>query len=179
MTKRTIVGILLVATLALAGCGSSGGSDAGDPIAKDTGTNGEKSEQTDKTDEAESCDGYTAGENDVIRTFCGGSATVDFEIGGNKGSIGGGECANSGGFFSVNAGVVVGPDFSGTAPDYAGFNLPEKDGDFSGPTVVATITTGGETTIIQNVTGTHDADGGSFEGTALEGGDKVSVTFTC
>ncbi|WP_421119102.1 hypothetical protein ACE2AJ_17320 [Aquihabitans daechungensis] len=66
MTKRLLVALIaLVAVLTtLAACGS-GGSD------EDTGVDGEKSAAEEKTDEAESCDGYTVGEDDVIRTFCG------------------------------------------------------------------------------------------------------------
>lgn len=182
MSKRILTAIVVTTlALVLAGCGSSsGGSDSSkkDNGSLDKGNKGVDGSNSDTAD-ASSCGDYTSGQNGVVRTFCDGNADVSFTIGGNDGKITGGECSNSGGYFAVNAGVVVDATFSGTKPDYAGFLLPEKSGSFTNDGVTATITTGGETTIIQKVSGTHDADGGSFTGTAMTSDAKVSVAFTC
>ena len=176
MSKRLLVALLaLVSVLfALTACGS-GGSDSGGQ-----GVDGEKPADVEKTDEAESCDGYTAGEDDVIRTFCGGSAKVDLTVGGDEYTLTGGECATQGGYFAVNIGVVTGPDFSGTRPDYFGSNMPEADGDFGdGDQAFATVAVDGTEYSVPNTTGSHDADGATFEGTTTDGGIEVTGTVTC
>lgn len=177
MSKRLLIALLavLAATFALTACGSD--KDASKP---EEGVNGEESTKQEETDQAESCDGYTAGEDDVIRTFCGGSAKVDLTVGGDDYSLSGGECATTGGYFSVNIGVVTGPDFSGTKPDYFGSNMPEADGDYGeADQAFATFAVDGQEYSVPTTTGTHDADSATFSGTTTDGDIEVTGTITC
>jgi len=174
MTKRLLVVLVALAAVlfALAGC-SSGGSD-------DDGVDGEKSAAEEKTDEAESCDGYTAGEDDVIRTFCGGSAKVELTVGGDDYTLSGGECATQGGYFSVNIGVVTGADYTGSKPDYFGSNMPEANGDYGdGDQAFATFAVDGTSYSVPNTTGTHDDQRATFSGKTTDGAIEVTGTVTC
>jgi hypothetical protein len=182
MPKRLLVALLavLAATFALTACGSSAGDNADTPAAKDTGTDGEKSKSQEETDEAESCDGYTAGENDVIRTFCDGSAKVELTVGGDDYTLSGGDCETSGGYFAVNIGVVTGADFTGAKPDYFGSNMPEANGDFGdSDQAFATFAVDGQEYSVPKTTGTHDADRATFSGTTTDGDIEVTGTITC
>lgn len=182
MSKRLLIALLavLAATFALTACGSSAGDNADTPAAKDTGTDGEKSKSQEETDKADSCDGYTPGEDDVIQTFCDGSAKVELTVGGDDYTLTGGECATQGGYFAVNIGVVTGPDFSGAKPDYFGSNMPEADGDFGdGDQAFATFAVDGTEYSVPNTTGSHDADGATFSGKTTDGGIEVTGTVTC
>lgn len=181
MSKRLLIALLavLAATFALTAC-SSGGDDADTPIDKETGTDGEKSKTEEEADEAKSCDGYTAGEDDVIRTFCDGTAKVELTVGGNDVTMTGGECAVQGGYFAVNIGVVTGPDFTGSKPYYFGSNMPEADGEFGeGDQAFATFAVDGTEYSVPEITGKHDALGATFSGTTTDGDIEVSGTVTC
>jgi hypothetical protein len=193
MSKRLLIALLAViaAAFALSACGSSSAdsdkakvedeadqaeaqADQGD------GTDGEKPKDEAEANEAASCDGYTAGEDDVIRTFCDGSAKVELTVGGNDYTLTGGECATQGGYFAVNIGVVTGPDFTGSKPDYFGSNMPEADGDFGdGDQAFATFAVDGQEYSVPNTTGSHDADGATFSGKTMDGGIEVTGTVTC
>lgn len=178
MPKRLLTALLavLAATFALTACSASSDSSTGN----NTGVDGQKTEAEEKTDEAESCDGFTAGEDDVIRTFCDGSAKVELTVGGDDYTLSGGECATQGGYFAVNIGVVTGPDFSGTRPDYFGSNMPEADGDFGdGDQAFATFAVDGTEYSVPNTTGSHDADSATFSGTTTDGSIEVTGTVTC
>jgi hypothetical protein len=178
MPKRLLTALLavLAATFALTACSASSDSSTGN----NTGVDGQKTESEEKTDEAESCDGFTAGEDDVIRTFCDGSAKVELTVGGDDYTLSGGECATQGGYFAVNIGVVTGPDFSGTRPDYFGSNMPEADGDFGdGDQAFATFAVDGTEYSVPNTTGSHDADSATFSGKTTDGSIEVTGTVTC
>ena len=176
MPKRTLVALIALLALlgSVSGCGSDGGSDG------DTGVDGEKSAAEEQEDRAERCDGFTAGEDDVIRTFCGGTAEVELTIGGDDHSLSGGECSTQGGYFSVNIGVVTGPDFTGTRPDYFGSNMPEAEGDYGdGDQAFATFAIDGTEYSVPDTTGSHDGETATFSGTTTDGGIEVSGTVTC
>lgn len=175
MTTRAAA-LLASLLLVLAGCASSSnpsgsGSDGGGAEASADTTAGDAASDP-------GC-GDLEGEAGVLRTFCSGGGVASFTIGDTEGEIDGGECETGGGYFSFNAGVVTSGDFEGAAPDYAGFSLPEADGEFSGDGVAASITFDGEAVAITEVTGSHDAEGGTLEGTSITDGTPVSVTFTC
>jgi hypothetical protein len=125
------------------------------------------------------CAGLTAGKDGVIRLWCDGTAKVTFDVGGTKGEIDGGTCSTEGGYFGVNAGVNIGPDFTGKKPDYAGFLMPTADGAFSGQSIVASVNTGGAGYAIMQVTGTHGAKSGSLKGTTYGANKPVTASFTC
>ncbi len=183
MTKRLLVAsVALVAVLSpLAAC-SSGGSDSADDtlVESDKGVDGGESTSEEKTDETESCDGYTSGEDDVIRTFCDGAAKVELTVGGADYTLTGGECATQGGYFSVNIGVVTGADFTGSKPDYFGSNMPEANGDYgAGDQAFATFAVDGTSSSVPNTTGTHDDTTATFAGKTTDGGIEVTGTVTC
>ena len=178
MTKPMIAGTMIVAVLALAACGNgSSGSDGAKASAGGSTASSTTTSRPASTSEGE-C-GSDEGKTGFVRAFCDGPATVSFDIGGTKGKIEGGECAESGGYFTVNAGTVTGPGWVGAPPDYAGFLLPTASGPFTSDNVTASITTGGSTLILTDATGTHDADGATFTAVTMEDGAKATVTVTC
>lgn len=182
MKRIATLALVLALAAALVGCGSDG-DDSSSPTDKtsstatESGGSGGGGGDGDGGGASGAC-GSLDGEDGVIRSFCDGSATVTFDIGGTKGEIGGGTCELSGGYFTLNAGTVVDGTFKGTKPDYAGILLPPEDGPFTSEAVTLTITHEGTATIVSQVTGTHDAKSGSFEGTTIEG-EKVTGSFTC
>lgn len=171
--------LLLAACGGGEGDGSDGAPRSGDGAAATTTADGAGGDGGDGGSADPDCRDLD-GEPGVIRTFCTGTGVATFAIGDLEGEIGGGECQTGGGYLAFNAGVVTTPDFLTFArPDYAGFSLPEAEGDFSGDGIAATITYEGEAVTILDVTGTHDGDGGTLEGTSASDGTPVSVTFTC
>jgi hypothetical protein len=183
MTKRLLIALVaIVAVLTTLSACSSGGSDSAEDtlVESDKGVDGEQSKSQEEQDEATSCDGYTAGEDDVIRTFCDGSAKVELSVGGDDYTISGGECATTGGYFSVNIGVVTGADFTGSRPDYFGSNMPEADGDYGeGDQAFATFAVDGTSYSVPKTTGTHDGDSATFSGKTTDGAIEVTGTITC
>lgn len=178
MPKRLLIALVavLAALFALSACSASSDSSTGSK----TGVDGEKTKSEEQADEAESCDGYTAGENDVIRTFCDGSAKVELTVGGDDYTLTGGDCETQGGYFAVNIGVVTGPDFSGSKPDYFGSNMPEANGDYGeGDQAFATFAVDGQEYSVSKTTGTHDDSSATFSGTTTDGGIEVTGTITC
>ncbi|QXC62940.1 hypothetical protein KSP35_09230 [Aquihabitans sp. G128] len=154
--------------------GSAGGGGATTTSASKGGSSGGSGSG------ASGCGEYSPGKDGVLQTFCGGSASVTFESAGTSQTIEGGTCEVSGGFFTLNAGVITGPDFSGAKPDYAGILLPEDDGAFAAEAgdAVASYAIGGTSESLTELSGTHDASGGSFSGKAI-GGGEVKATFSC
>lgn len=172
MVKRSVL-VVAALVLALSACSKSdGGSDA-----SGSGAGGSKTTTT--AAKAGTGCSKDSGKPGFVRAFCDGSATVTFDIGGNKGSIGGGDCEESGGYFTVNAGTVVGPEWKGAQPDYAGFLLPVKAGDFEGGGVTASITYKGVAVLLKDAKGTHDSKSASFTATDMQGGGPVTVSVTC
>ena len=175
MAKRVVV--VLIALLLgwmLVGCSgsSSEGADGETPNgAEDAGDDA-------GAGSAEGC-GDAAGAEGVVRGFCDGPAVIEFEIDGVAGTIEGGECDESGGYFVVNAGTVVDSSFTGDLPDYAGILLPPEEGEFSGTDASLTINHAGEAVVLTQVTGSHDATSGTFEGTDISTDAAVSGSFTC
>lgn len=178
MTTRLAPAIAALVLLLAACSGSSGGSEGASPDDGGTTTTQPSGGGDAGPGDAAGCSDLE-GEPGVIRTFCDGSGTATFTIGDTEGEIGGGECETGGGYFSFNAGAVTSGEYQGTPPDYAGFSLPEADGEFSGDGVAASISFDGEAVAITKVTGTHDADGGTLEGVSITDQTPVSVTFTC
>jgi hypothetical protein len=183
MAKHLLIALAaLVAVLfTLAACGGEG-SDRSDGTAANSnkGVDGEESKADEQKDEAGSCDGYTAGKDEVIRTFCGGSAKVDLTVGGDDYTLSGGECATQGGYFSVNIGVVTGGDFTGAKPDYFGSNMPEANGKYGdGDQAFATFAVDGTSYSVPHTTGSHDGDGATFAGKTTDGAIEVTGTITC
>lgn len=183
MAKRLLVALLALAAvlLALSACGSSESGTAEDTVVdSDKGVDGAESKADEESDQANSCDGYTAGEDGVIRTFCDGTASVKLTVGGDRYELSGGECVTQGGYFSVNIGVVTGSDFTGTKPDYFGSNMPEAAGDYgSGDQAFATFAVDGTSYSVPNTIGSHDGDTATFSGTTTDGGIEVTGTVSC
>ena len=164
---RTAGAIALLAALA-AGCGSGSGS-GGDASGPTTTT----------AAEAGACSSYTPGKGGVVQVFCDGSGTVTVSAGGKDFTVDGATCEVSGGFFTINGGVLVGNDFDGTKPDYVGLNLPQQGGAFSN--VALGITVGGTGYALTKNSGTFDAAAktGTFTGTNLADDAEVTGSFTC
>jgi hypothetical protein len=122
------------------------------------------------------CNGYTKGRRGVINVFCGGSAKATGRVGGNTFVLDGGSCVQGATFLSVNVGVLVGPDFAGTPPDYFGLVLKPAGGPFNNAS--ATIDMTGEPHAA-TLSGTlnDDLKGGKFNGS--DGSDQVIGTFSC
>jgi hypothetical protein len=131
-----------------------------------------------KAKTSSSCAAYKAGKNGVIRTFCTGPATATVTAGGTTTVMKGGTCANSGGFYAINVGVVTGPGFKGAKPNYFGLDAPTNATTFSNATLAYAVSgTGGyATTNSGTVAANHKS--GTFSGTDLEG-KTVSGSFTC
>jgi hypothetical protein len=123
------------------------------------------------------CGTYKDNKGGVLRTVCDGSAKVQVTAGGTKYTVNGGTCDLLGGYFNLNAGVVSGPDFKGSKPDYVGLLLPTARGTFARAT--ATVTVGGKGYALVENTGTHDTKSGEIHGTSYGDKVKVDVTFTC
>ena len=188
MIKRTMTLAVAVALVwVLAGCGSSGGSDSSSGGGSSTtaapaagGSSGTSSPSKSSGGSGGSGCNAKDGKDGIVRTFCDGPATVSFTVGNKSGQVTGGTCALGGGYFSVNAGTVIDATFKGTKPDYAGFLLPPDSGDFTSTAVTASITSNGETTVVRNVTGTHDTKSASFTGSDMvDPSKKVTVKVTC
>jgi hypothetical protein len=129
-----------------------------------------------------SCSSYTGGKGGVIRTFCDGSAkavvTVAGASSGSGGTLSGGDCAQSGGYFAVNIGVVTGQDYSGKKPDYVGTDLPDKVGPFTKAFFTADFD--GAAHLVTGAAGTVNP---GFSGFTASGkdlqGNTVSIQVTC
>ena len=174
MNKR--VAVLLVALVfVVAACGSSGGDDSSTKT-----TTGDKT--SDAGGSGGGCKGFSAGKDGVLQTFCDGTAEVTITIDGKSHNISGGSCVTAAGQFTLNAGVTAGQDFKGDLPDYAGLILPDKDGAFSGPTVLIAYQLEGKRGSVSSVTGTHTDKKGDFKGTLLTAtgaGGAITGTFSC
>ncbi len=122
------------------------------------------------------CNGYTKGKAGVINVFCGGSAKASGTVGGTSFTLDGGSCVESLTFMSINVGVLVGPDFAGTPPDYFGLVLKPSAGPFSDAS--ATLDAVGSPHAV-TLSGTLDNDlkGGKFNG--ADGSIQVSGSFRC
>ena len=177
MDKRKILGTIVV-MMALAGCGSSG-SDGSDDAGRDSSSATTAVDASDPGTGGGGCDGFTDGEDGVIRTFCDGTAKATVTIDGTDHEFSGGECIEAGDTLSVNIGVVTGSGATGDLPDYFGANVPVAEGDFGGEGTVLTFVYDGTAGSLQDVTGTHEGDSGTFSGTPIAGGEKVTGTFSC
>ncbi len=193
MTKRLLVllGVLALLVGLAAGCSSDDDSSSGDDTtttAADQADDGGSSDTADTTDTADDGSGDDSGsssgscsdledEPGFVRAFCDGSATVSYDIDGTTGELTGGDCEASGGYFVVNVGTVVGIDWEGPQPDYAGFNLPPEDGDFTD--VSAALNVDGNSYILTGATGSHTADSGTVTGTDMTSGATITMDFTC
>jgi hypothetical protein len=122
------------------------------------------------------CDGYTKGQHGVINVYCGGGATAKGTIGSDEFDLDKGSCLQGATFLSVNVGILVGPDFAGSPPDYFGLVLKPTPGPFTNAS--ATIDADGTPHAV-TVSGslTEDLRSGKFTGT--DGSLPVSGTFSC
>lgn len=167
---------VLVAALA-SGCSGSDGASKLLPRASTTSTAPIPGGKRDT--KVPACAKEEASRTGFVRAFCGGSATVTYQIGDTKGTIEGGTCERADAAFSVNAGLVVDPTWKGARPDYVGIVLPEADGPFSGPKLTAAIIHDGSITSVTGISGTHDGKTVTLTGTAPEAGGAVKITVTC
>jgi len=124
------------------------------------------------------CASYKPGKKGVVRDFCNGKAVVKVVVGTTTTTIKGGTCASSGGYFTVNAGVVVDTTFKGSKPNYFGLDAPPHATTFSN--AVLTYTVSGTGSYATNNTGTVASNhkSGTFSGTD-QSGHAVSGSFTC
>jgi hypothetical protein len=125
-----------------------------------------------------SCSAYKAGNNGVIRTFCSGPATATVTTAGTTTVIKGGSCGKSGNYFTVNVGVVVGPNYKGTKPNYFGLDVPPTATSFTNAILSYDVHGAGgyATSNSGNVASNHK--NGTFSGTDLQG-NSVSGSFSC
>jgi hypothetical protein len=126
---------------------------------------------------AGACSAYPKGSPGVINTFCDGPAVVKLTVGDKDYTLRGGACSAQGALFSLNLGVVAGPDLAGPKPDYVGLTAPSPAGPFTNAVLVVVID--GKTYSVLSNTGEVGPSGGHFEGAAQSGEVKVSGTFTC
>jgi hypothetical protein len=119
-----------------------------------------------------------AGGKGVIRTFCDGKAVITLTTGTATSTIKGGTCGVSGGYFTVNSGVVIDSSFKGSKPSYFGLDAPPKATTFTNA-VLSYVVNGVGGAVTQN-SGTVAANhkSGTFTGTELTG-TPVSGSFTC
>jgi hypothetical protein len=160
MAMRRVLLLTSLVVLALAGCSSSKKSSTS-PSGGGT------------------CGPYKTGSGGVVRTFCDGTADVKVTAGGRQYEIKGGTCADAGGYFTLNAGVVIGLDFSGAKPDYVGADFPATSSSFTDVSVP--INAGGQSYVVK-ASGTVAADkkSGQLSGPTVVGpAGTVSVSFTC
>ena len=127
---------------------------------------------------ASSCTSYKAGSKGVIRTFCGGKAVIKLTTGTTTSTIKGGTCGVSGGYFTVNSGVVIDSSFKGAKPNYFGLDAPPKATTFTN--AILTYAVNGVGGAVTKNSGTVAANhkSGTFTGTELTG-TPVSGSFTC
>jgi hypothetical protein len=124
-----------------------------------------------------SCTSYKAGNNGVIRTFCGGKAVITLTTGTTT-TIKGGTCGVSGGYFTVNSGVVIDSSFKGKKPNYFGLDAPPKATTFTNAILTYTVNGVGGAVTKNSGTVTANHKSGTFTGTDLTG-TPVSGSFTC
>jgi len=124
-----------------------------------------------------SCGSYAAGTPGVIRTFCTGAAVAKVNVGGTDYTVKGGTCETQGPMFSLNIGVVAGPDLGGPKPDYVGLTTNGNTGHFDN--AILTVTLGGKGYALTSSTADITPAGGTFQGTAFGDGTKVTGSFTC
>jgi hypothetical protein len=123
------------------------------------------------------CGKYPPGAPGVVRTFCDGPAVVKLTVAGQPRTLTGGTCSTTGGVFSLNLGVVAGPELAGPRPDYFGLTAPSASGAFTNAVLALNID--GKGYALTENTGQVGAAGGSFTGKAMGGGPDVAGTFTC
>ena len=160
----------LAAALLLAACG---------PHEARSGANSAESHAPGTTlaTTAGGCSSYTAGTPGVIRTFCGGPATVKLFVAGKEHDLTGGTCATEGPMFSVNLGVVATSDLGGPKPDYFGLTVPAGGGHFTN--AVLSVTVDGKGYAVTSNSGDATAAGGTFAGAAMGDSAPITGTFTC
>jgi hypothetical protein len=124
------------------------------------------------------CSGYAPGVQGVVQTYCHGKAAIALDIDGAPSRMTGGSCTVTRGYYMLNAGVVVGPAFSGRKPDFVGMALPADDGNFTNGTI--SLVSGGHATPVARNTGWVAPDGksGRFSGTAANG-TAVKGSWSC
>jgi hypothetical protein len=123
------------------------------------------------------CAGYRAGENGVIRTFCDGTAKVTVTVDGKSYSLSGGECSLQMGMAALNVGVVTGSPAPTPLPDYVGLTAASGYGAFKDAALPLHL--GGQDIVVRPNSGTFTDKGGTFEGTVMGSGHKVTGSFTC
>ncbi|MCU1370288.1 MAG: hypothetical protein JWO77_1482 [Ilumatobacteraceae bacterium] len=173
-TSPVLLIVLVAALVTLAGCAAGTASDSNlrrsDPS--------EGSPATIDIPSPPKC-GDLDGKTGVIESFCTGPGTATFDIGGQAGSITGGECREQGGYWLFNAGTMRSSEYKGMLPDYVEVALAADNGKVASNTVTASITTGGRDYSIRNAVGTHDADTTLLTGSTQEGGEPVTVHLRC
>ena len=122
------------------------------------------------------CAAYPPGAAGVVRTYCSGRATVTLTLAGVPHPLGGGLCAGGPGGFSLNLGVVSGPDLAGPKPDYVGLSVPTASGPFTGAPL--TLVIDGKSYRGVRVDGQLGPGGGSFQGLTAKH-KPVSGQFIC
>ena len=167
--QRAVPALVMVAALAVGICAVPSGA-ASAALAHSSHGHSKKT--------ATSCSSYKAGRNGVVRTFCTGKATATITAGGATTLIKGGSCGKSGNYFTVNVGVVVGPGFKGTKPNYFGLDVPPTATAFSN--AILSYTASGVSGYASTNSGTvaPDHKSGTFSGTDLQG-TSVTGSFTC
>jgi hypothetical protein len=101
---------------------------------------------------------------------------VKLTVAGAPYTLTGGTCDVSSGQFTLNLGVVAGPDLAGPKPDYVGLTTSTASGAFSNA-VLAVDVDGKGYAVMQN-SGSAAMTGGAFTGKA-PGGEQIDGTFTC
>jgi hypothetical protein len=170
MTALRNIAILAGCALALAACGrdeAKTGASSADSHAPGTTL----------ASAPGSCGSYAPGTPGVIRTFCTGTATAKVNVAGTDYVVKGGTCEMQGAMFSLNIGVVAGPDLGGPKPDYVGLTTNGDNGHFDN--AILAVTVGGKGYALTSNSADVTPTGGTFQGTAFGDGTKVTGSFTC
>jgi len=123
------------------------------------------------------CSAYSPGTPGVVRTFCGGPATLKAFVAGKEYDLSGGECATDADGFSVNLGVISTDELGGPKPDYFGLTLPAGGGHFTNAPM--TLNVGGKAYALSTNTGDFTPTGGTFTGAAAGSSAPVTGSFSC
>ena len=101
---------------------------------------------------------------------------MNVSVAGVAHALNGGVCETQGPMFSLNLGVVSGPDLAGPKPNYVGLTTQVASGAFTN--AVLAVNVDGKAYAVTQNSGTVSPTGGTFAGKAM-GGEEVSGSFTC
>jgi hypothetical protein len=126
--------------------------------------------------------GSTKVDGKPARAFCG-SAKAAVKLGTKRLTFTGGECSTSGAYFTLNIGTIVINNVANSKPGplpYFGIVVTPADTGVHLQQVLSWVSGGKRTSVANNrIALKKGVKSGSFSGTSVPGGKKVSGTFSC